>query len=60
MGAGRFLGHPVPTDVITPIQWADKTTEEMSRNVGQQMEKEAEQSFLHPLKQLRDREDPDT
>ena len=46
--------------IITPIQWADKTTEEMSRNVGQQMEKEAEQSFLHPLKQLRDREDPDT
>ena len=32
----------------------------MARNVGKQMESEAEQSFLYPLKQLRNQEDTDT
>ena len=45
--------------LITPIRWADKTAEEMARNVGKQMEDEAEQSFLYPLKQLRNQEDSD-
>ena len=31
----------------------------MARNVGKQMEEEAEQSFLYPLKQLRNQEDSD-
>ena len=45
--------------IITPIRWADKTAEEMACNAGKQMEDEAEQSFLYPLKKLRNQEDPD-
>ena len=45
--------------IIIPIRWADKTSEEMASNVGKQMESKAKQSFLYPLKQLRNKEDSD-
>ena len=50
---------PFGAPLITPIRWADKTAEEIARNVDKQMEDEAEQSFLYPLKQLRNQEDSD-